>query len=434
MALAMVALAVSALLLWSRRSRPVTRPAPSPGTQAADVTGPAPPRRSAGRMGPAAQSGPPPTGDTPAHELTAEEEAALQHERMGQRRWAMVNDALELNRFPPDSQPLTSKMTDLLRPPYSRHENPIPVSPADAADPETAPYFLFTGPRYLITRDQPLQATLEVYRGRPKEGARPQRIAVEIVATQLLVFGQPNFRPVGPLPLGDAGRDGDVQAGDLQYGVVFDPATLPGLQSYNGMLLFTVDLRVPGVANVVQVKLDFMMTAVSPARFTGKVRERLTDSGLELLVQVDVKRKGYYFTQGLLFDAGGAPIGYAVARDTWDVGLHEARFAFFGLLFHQAKAEAPFVLRWLTGSRLPDPDDGEPFKTELEPYLGEYRTRTYHLSDFSSAEYESAEKQRLIEALEDLAEKNPEKTRAAAPVGTGEPDAGTVTTGRPGTP
>lgn len=367
-------------------------------------------------------------GAAPLPSSSADLEAA-RRAQMKLRRWKMVGDALELNRFPPDSQPLTPAMTDVLKP-YSRHETPvaIPRKKDGKIDPETSPYVLFTGPKYLLSPGTPIEAHLEVFARRPKEGEPPERMEVDIADARLLKFGQPQFTTVVKAPLNDAGNNGDPVAGDRVYSVTIPASALESLATYNGMLQLTADVRLNGVDGISHLTLDFMMTAAPPAVFTDNVRERLAPQGLELTVRVDVKQKGNYFTQALLFDSKNKPIGYAVSRNAWDVGPREATFLFFGLLFHDANAQGPYVMRTLTGARLAE--GNEPFNTEMPPYAGEYWTKNYPLSDFSTNEYESPNKDKLIQGLTELAEKNPEKTVVPSASGSAMP-AGSAKSAKP---
>jgi hypothetical protein len=143
------------------------------------------------------------------------------------------------------------------------------------------------------------------------------------------------------------------------------------------------------------------MTSAAPATFVGVAAERLTVDGLEITVELGVQRAGRYVVQALLFDARERPVGVAVARPWLEQGRALVPLLYWGLLFHEAAAIAPFTCRTLTGHRLPDP--GEPEGTDLTTWDVGYRTRTYALSDFSTKEHESAAKSRKVQALSDLA-------------------------------
>ena len=348
-------------------------------------------------------------------------------DRAKTRRLSMIADAMEQNRFPPDSRPLTSEMQDVIRP-YQRHESPHPIrlkrGKGEAVDPDKVPWYLLTASRYLLVRDARIEPRLEVYRSRPQGGEGQERVPVEIVAAKLMRFAQPDMVDVGRFPINDEGRDGDEKGGDGVYSASVDLGAYPALATHNGQIKLVVDFTMPGVDYPIRAAIDFQMSAAEPARFTGLVTEKLTPAGLDFAVQLEVKRAGNYYVQGLLFDANNKPIGFAIARPTLATGRRDVVLSFFGLLFHEAKAQSPYQLKTLTGSRLAD--DGEPFNTELAPWPGPYRSKAYKLTDFSDHEHESPEKDKLLDTLRDLAEKNPDKTEGKqenAPAGSGTPAA-----------
>ncbi len=331
----------------------------------------------------------------------------------------MVADALVLNRFPPDSRPLTRDMTDVLSP-NRRQETPLPVrvpgKRAERLNDDEVPYFLFTGNKHSISQGEPLEATIEFFRKRPDPSAQPDRIPAQQLTCRLMRHGQPDFVPVVDVPLNDDGANGDEMAGDLVYSVVFDPTSIDALRAYNGYIQLEAQFSLASVPQPVRAVLMFELAAVPPARFAGVLREELTADGLVIHMGVDVVRAGYYFVQGLLFDSQGNPIGFAVHRETWQSGRQDAPLLFFGLLFHDAQASGPYVFRTVTGTRLPDV--GEPVKTDIPMWPGEYRTRAYSLDRFSNREWESDQKSRLIENLQQLADENPDKI-PVPPDGTG---------------
>jgi len=336
-----------------------------------------------------------------------------------ERRASMVADALELNRFPPDSRPLTRDMTDVLSP-NRRQETPLPVrvpgKRGERLNDDEVPYFLFTGKKHSISQGEPLEATIEFFRKRPDPSAQPDRIPAQQLTCRLMRYGQPEFVPVVDVPLNDDGANGDEVAGDLIYSVVFDPTSIDALRAYNGYIQLEAQFSLASVPAPVRAVLMFELAAVPPARFAGVLREELTADGLVIHMGVDVVRAGYYFVQGLLFDSQGNPIGFAVHRETWQAGRQDAPLLFFGLLFHEAHASGPYVFKTVTGTRLPD--DGEPVKTDIPMWTGEYRTRAYSLDRFSDREWESDQKARLIENLQQLADENPDKI-PVPPDGTG---------------
>lgn len=311
------------------------------------------------------------------------------------RRFERVSRALELLRFPPDSQPLRADMLDVLRP-GARYETPVPLGGGLA--------LLFTANTYAVSAGSPIVATLEVFR---ESGARERRpVPLEIRTCNLARFAQPDFVPVAAaLSLRDDGRDRDMAAGDGIYTVTLVPSALPELASYNGLLRLDVELLVEGEASPLRAALDFRLTSAPPAAFVGVAGERLTSDVLELVVELEVREAGRYFVQGLLFDSSDRPLGIAVARPSLEVGRAMVPLLYWGLLFHEANAVGSFTFRTLTGHRLPGA--GEADRSDIASWEGSYRTRSYALRDFSEKEHESAAKSRKLQALVDLAAQSP---------------------------
>lgn len=333
------------------------------------------------------------------------------------KRFEALEHTIELTRFPPDSRPLTAEMSDVLKP-NRRHEQPQPLaangrSPGQKVDPEHDLFILFTGPRYALSPGEPLAATLEVFRGQPDAARSSERLEIEVRECTLRSTG-PSPSAEG-LPLNDRGEQGDKKPGDHTYSLTVEAQALPGFERYNGPLRLDVAFVTPGSSELAHASLDFKLTAAPPARFDGRVGEKLATEGLELRVGLDVKQAGQYVVQGLLFDAKDKPIGFAVDRPQLKLGAGEATLLFFGLLFHEADAQAPFVLRTVTGYRLPEGD--EPDKLDMTPMPGEYRTHAYPRSAFSANEWQSEAKDRRLEAIRGLAEENPGKTLVS-----GKPD------------
>jgi hypothetical protein len=391
--------------LWPAGAPPEPAPPPKagPAKAAPGVAEPGAPKGPGERA--QASSGPAPEAERPYDERTVSRQA---------KRFDALDHAIELTRFPPDSRPLTADMTDVLRP-NRRHEQAQPLATTQArgqkVDPEHDLFVLFTGPRYSLTPGEPLAATLEVTRGRPDEGRPAERVALEVRECVLRAVGPPGAGPppiAEGLPINDRGDQGDAKAGDLTYSIAIDPRALAGFDHYNGPALLEVAFTAPGASEIARAALDFKLSAVAPARFNGRVAERITPAGLELRVGLDAEQPGQYVVQGLLFDARDKPIGFAVDRPSLARGSGEASLLFFGLLFHEADAQSPFVLRTVTGYRLPEGD--EPEKLDMAPMPGEYRTHAYPRSAFSTDEWQSESKDKRLETMRELAEKNPDKT------------------------
>lgn len=331
--------------------------------------------------------------------------AGEDHQARLTQRAERVSHAIALLRYPPGSQPLSRDMRDVLKP-NARHETALPLALATGATggaPTSGELsFQLTGDVYTVVGRGSLSPTLEVFR-ESTPGSERARVAVDITDLALVTVEPGGTRPVATtLALNDEGRTGDAVAGDRIYGTTIVPSAIPALAAYRGLARLDVGFVArEGDRRPAHATLDFRVIGSAPAAFIGVSNERLTAEGLELSVDLDVDEPGHYFVQGLLFDAHGAPIGFAVARPTLARGRATVPLLYFGLLFHDARASGPFVFRTLTGQRLPEAN--EPDRAELAMWLGSYQTRAYRLTELSDREYESPAKEAKIQALAALA-------------------------------
>lgn len=329
------------------------------------------------------------------------------------QRAARVSHAIDLLKYSPDSQPLRRDMVDVLKP-NRRYESAIPLAMATgrAGDPPKQGdlSFVLTGDVYAVVGKGALATTLEVFRESTPGGDR-ERVAVDVQSCSLSVVENSGSRVVGATALlNDEGRDGDVAAGDRIYGLSLVPAAVSALASYRGLVRLDVEFTAAeGDRRPARASLDFRVAARVPAVVSGIGSERLTPDGLEIAVDVDVDEPGQYFVQALIFGAGGEPIGFAVARPKLGTGRARVPVLFWGLLFREANAPGPYVVRTVTGHRLPEPNESD--RAEMATWEGPYRTRAYGLSDFSDKEYESPSKELKIQALAALAARNPGRSR-----------------------
>ena len=293
------------------------------------------------------------------------------------RRNERVSNAIALLRYPADSQPLTTQMHDVLEP-NRRHETRMPLSFATGGS------------------------------GNGNHAAQPGDLSYELTADVFTVVGKASLHPRLSVFRDDARVHVDVTSATvLSTSVTFDddgnatitPSDIPELAGIRGPAHLDVDFVADGQR--AHASLDFRVAGTTPATFVGVSGERLVPEGLELSVAIDVQEPGRYFIQGLLFDSNDSPIGYAVARPELTTGRATVPLVYFGLMFHDANANGPYVFRTLTGLRLPNGQ--EPDRADMDTWTGPYRTATYSLSDFSDQEYESAAKDAKISALANLA-------------------------------
>ena len=329
------------------------------------------------------------------------------------QRAARVSRAIDLLRYSPDSQPLRRDMIDVLAP-NRRHESAMPLAMATgrAGDPpkEGDLSFVLTGDVYAVVGSGALAVTLEVFRESTPDGKR-ERVAVDVQRGSLSALEAAGSLAIGATALlNDEGRDGDATAGDKIYGLSLVPAAVSALASYRGLVRLDVDFTATeGERRPARASLDFRVAGRVPALVTGIGSERLTPDGLEVAVDLRVDEPGHYFVQALIFDAIGDPIGLAVARPRLGAGSARVPVLFWGLLFREANAAGPYLVRTVTGQRLPEPIQAD--RADMATWEGPYRTRAYALSDFSDKEYESPSKDLKLAALAALAARHPSHSR-----------------------
>ncbi|HEX2689963.1 MAG TPA: hypothetical protein VHN14_25265 [Kofleriaceae bacterium] len=277
------------------------------------------------------------------------------------------------NVYPPTSRPLSKDQADLLSP-NQRHEI---VRPADHG---LGVSYLFTADRYFVVGDETLTATLEVRRdGKP--------IPVTITQAYAAVLDPVNHNEP-PIPLAYAPR-GPILAS------TFAPTKLAlPRQSAIGMYI-----EFDHGAGTERAHFDFQYTPEGgiPAQFTGVFRESLDAGSLVIHAGVEVRTPGHYVIDGNLFDAADQPVAWSRWKGELAAGIHDADLLFFGKVIIDQKAHGPFHIGQLRGARYApglDPD-----LEQMRSFAGSYTTQPYPTDAFSDAEYDSAEKRRMIELL-----------------------------------
>jgi hypothetical protein len=327
---------------------------------------------------------------------------------MRAKRESVVADIRELTRFPPQSRPLDSSMTDLLRP-RSRYDTPVLLPPLKGREAAPQEFALLTASTYDIGEDGVVTLTLTATRGTPPAGAAspsPQPhppggepLSTEIVGVAIWAAGGGPHDASSLFHFVDDGTGGDVRASDGVSTATVDAGTLRAWAPEGGALRVSVRVRV-GEREPLDLSADFLVAGDRGARFDGSVSERLVGGSVVYSVGLDVRRPGTYYVSGLVFDASEQPVGYATWQKPLSAGRATAELTFVGLLFHDKNAKAPFVLRTVTGKRLADA--GEKHDVPLASLGGEYPSRRYALSELSTEEWQSPERAAQLRAAEEL--------------------------------
>jgi hypothetical protein len=144
---------------------------------------------------------------------------------------------------------------------------------------------------------------------------------------------------------------------------------------------------------------DFQYTPASgiPARFTGAFRDEVVDGSLVVHAGVNVARAGRYLIDCNIYDDNGEPVGWSRFKGDLTAGDATADLSFFGKVITDANASGPFHSGELRGARF-DPGN-EPDLEQMPSFSGAYATEAYPTTAFSTADYDSPQKQQMIQLL-----------------------------------
>jgi hypothetical protein len=276
------------------------------------------------------------------------------------------------NVYPPTSRPLTRDQLDLLRP-NQRHETMRPVDRGGVM-------FLFTADRYFVIGDETLTATLEARR----DGAP---VPVTIVQAHAVV-SDPATRSERAIPMSYAASGAGLAS-------TLAPAKL-GLARQSAISVF-VEFDHGGGTQRAHFNFQYTPARGIPARFTGTFSDTIEAGSLVIRAGVEVATPGHYVIDCNLFDVADQPVAWSRFKGELAAGIHDAELLYFGKVIVDAGARGPFRIGQLRGARYApglDPD-----LEQMPPFTGAYATRSYALDEFSDAEWDSADKRRMIELL-----------------------------------
>jgi hypothetical protein len=280
------------------------------------------------------------------------------------------------NVYPPTSRPLSRDQVDLLQP-DRRHEI---MRPDDHGAGIT---YLFTADRYFVIGDQVLTATLDVRRnGAP--------IPVTIARAYAVVV-DPGAKDAVPVALAFAPSGSTPSS----LSSVVAPAKL-GLARQSAIGVY-LEFDHGGGRQSAHFDFQYTPTRGIPARFTGAFSDEIDAGSLVIHAGVEVAAPGHYAIDCNLFDAADQPVAWSRFKGELAAGVQATDLLFFGKVIVDGKARGPFHIGQLRGARYApglDPD-----LEQIPPFTGSYATRPYPTDAFSDAEYDSPQKQKMIELL-----------------------------------
>jgi hypothetical protein len=299
----------------------------------------------------------------------------------------------EISRYPTSTRRLSKDSHDLLNP-GARHERRTRL-PTEDADPDKPWQVLFTADRYFVRDEEPLLVSLQLWQG--DKAVLPTRVSIQARVAD----GDSGLRPV-TLALKTDG---------LSKTAVFTPND--HWPDYVGQVQVSSSFAAQGL-KLQKGNLGFFFTSASriPARFTGKISDRLAAGDLLFDVGLDVIKSGLFRIEANLFDADGLPFGWARYEGELFKGEATATLQFYGLLFHDAEARPPYTLRGLRGYRLRQGDI--PDREDMQEFAGDYLAKgSYALNRFRSDINDSPRRQRMIQMYEDAERRGVKLTRPA---------------------
>jgi hypothetical protein len=175
-----------------------------------------------------------------------------------------------------------------------------------------------------------------------------------------------------------------------------------GFANFAGTVRLELNLEYAGQPGFLY--FDLMYSPEQAATWLPGVREAATPAGLDFYVKAQVQRPGRYVITGRVDDARGTPVALVQFNGEVGTGAVEFKLPVFGKLIRDARPEFPLVLRDVEGFLLKP--DTFPDRVMLARRIGEqHRSRSYALTSFSDAEWQSEERTRYLTELgKDVAE------------------------------
>jgi hypothetical protein len=343
--------------------------------------------------------------------------AALHQQISGQAVLSMFRDWA---KYPPESRPLTEGQADVLEPLM------VPEAPRalvrrskDGKAEPTGHACLMQASRHTISAGEKQVVTITCTRGTALE-ENAMEIPIRVTGVELQASdGKRSWSVPVEGSFRDDGKGEDRVAGDYTYTIGMVPRS-----GGWGDFVMSASVQIPGDASRSSyvLRTAFAVAGEPPARFTGRMSERLVDGSLVVSAEVQVKKAGRYVIQANLF-AEETPISYATFDRRLEAGMRSVDLLFFGKIFHDRNAAGSFRVVDLRGHRLNTalsleelsrppaevarlleqaPEVDGPEREPLLPWPTPYVTQSYALDDFSDAEWQSSYKTSRIAELERL--------------------------------
>jgi len=193
------------------------------------------------------------------------------------------------------------------------------------------------------------------------------------------------------VPFTDDGMGADEVAGDGRYSGRLAPAS-QGFAGHAGTIRVLVQLSANGEQGV--AAFDVVYTPAVPATWGG-VREAPEEGGLNFYLKAQVKTAGRYVASARVYDANGVPFALLQFNEEVGAGPVEFKLPLAGALIHDRQPAFPLQLVDVEGFLLRP--DTFPDRAMMPRQAGVvHASRRYDLGSFSSAEWQSEERDRYL--------------------------------------
>ena len=242
-----------------------------------------------------------------------------------------------------------------------------------------------------------------------------QRLAIDDLETKMgrRLFGR-EYGSLPPIHAADDGSEGDAEAGDLLYTIMVRPTA----QDW-GFLFVEANFEVKGFEH--SQRANWYSTPHTVAEFGGSVQDMMRDGHLIVRIPVTVQKAGYYEFEANLQEQGGDErfIASAFWRGDLAAGNQTVEIQFWGKVIRDAHIDGPYVVRDIRAKRNNSPvspaealrarEEGrtptaemtEPLWEYMEPMAETHVTAAYSSDSFSSAEWQSEDKEQRLRFLEE---------------------------------
>ncbi len=325
--------------------------------------------------------------------------------------------------YPPDSRPLLPEYRDIINhqviPMIFRRMRVIDQN--DYRRQTESDYFCRLQPVvYYITEGMPVMATVECTKDQRNPSERDKRSRLRI--SEVSINGNTPSKqwqiPSSMITFNDEGKDGDSTADDRIYTVRYMP-----VRSDWGNMVLTAKLKIEDEASGAEYTMieTVFSSPVAPARFNGQFHEQLRDGSLIVEAEVDVSMEGWYNLYANLQGSDGEWISVSNFNGKLRSGRQLVPFLFFGKIFHDREAQAPYKLTGLRGERnnqvinrdimsqgpeavfkaMKTAKSVDPDRQLVPVFEGPYITRKYEVSEFSDKEFDSQAKRERLQQYVD---------------------------------